>query len=259
MSYLRKSYVFVIVLLFTGTVFLSLPNILSASGKCPSTQAVHDGIQKVFKRDFEVKKVIPSKVPGLCEAHVLVRGRYNILYVDSSGKYFIAGNLIDIETGKNITQETIQSLNKLTSEDIKKLKKLVAFTLGKKGPEFFYVTDPQCPFCKKGLPIVKKLADEGKVRAHILLFPLSFHKGAKEESISIICDNKGIEGLESRYKSDNQCEEGKKKIEETVSLLQAKGIRGTPSYIFMNGKVHVGLISSEEELLKQIKNQNSIK
>ncbi len=253
MFYSRKLYFFTISLLFVSIISLGLPGTLLASGKCPSTQVVHDGIQKVFKKDFEVKRVVPSKVPGLCEAHVLVRGRYNILYVDSAGKYFIAGNMINIETGKNVTQETVQSLNKLTSEDIKKLKKLVAFTLGKKGPEFFYVTDPQCPFCKKGLPIVKKLADEGKLRAHILLFPLSFHKGAKEESISIICDNKGIEGLESRYKSDNQCEKGKKKVEETVALLQAKGIRGTPSYIFMNGKVHVGLISSEEELLKQLK------
>ncbi len=249
----KASVLFFGVIFCVGILFFSVAQTVIAGSECPSAKVVHDGIQKVFKKDFEVKNVVPTKVPGLCEAHVMVRGRYNILYVDKAGKYFLAGNLIDIETGKNITQETVQSLNKLTAKDIKKLKKLVAFTLGKKGPEFFYVTDPQCPYCKKGLPIVKKLAEEGKLRAHILFFPLSFHKGAKEQSISIICDRKGVKGLEEQYQSKNQCEEGKKKVEETVALLQSKGVRGTPTYIFMNGTVHVGLINNSDELLKQVK------
>jgi len=219
---------------------------------CPSVTAVHDGIKKVFNRDFQVNEVVVSPIPGICEAHVLVQGRYNILYVDKTGRYFLAGNLIEVASGKNLTREKLQALNKLTSDDIKKLKDLVAFTLGKKGPEFFYVTDPQCPYCKKGLPIIERLAKEGKLKAHVLFYPLSFHRGAKEQAISIICDKKGIKGLESRYQSENQCEKGKKKVEETIALLRAKGVRGTPSYIFMNGKVHVGLIGSEDELLKQV-------
>lgn len=221
-----------------------------ATDKCPSAQSVRNGIKNVFNRDFDVKNVVPSVVPGICEAHVMVEGSYNILYIDSSGKYFFAGNLIEISSNKNLTQEALQSLNKLTASDVNKLRNLVAFTIGKKGPEFFFVTDPQCPYCKKGLPAIKKLANEGKLRAHVLLFPLSFHREAKEQCISIICDKKGVEGLESQYKSANQCESGKKKIEETVAFLKAKGIQGTPSYIFTNGEMHVGLIATEEELME---------
>lgn len=218
---------------------------------CPTVEQVQEGIKKVFNQNFEVKKVQPSKeLPGICEAHVIVQERYNILYVDQTGKYFFAGNLIEVSTGKNLTQEASQELNKLTADDVKKLASLTAFTVGKKGPEVYFVTDPQCPYCKKALPVVKKLADEGKIKAHFVLFPLSIHPGAREQSIAIICDKKGLPGLEAAYKSENQCEDGKKKIDEAEKFLQSKGIRGTPSYIFPNGKVNVGMIDSEENLLK---------
>ncbi len=218
---------------------------------CPTIQQVQEGIKKVFDKNFEVKNVKPTKeLPGICEAHVIVQDRYNILYIDQTGKYFIAGNIIEVDTGKNLTQEASQELNKFTEGDLNKLKSLVAFTVGKKGPEVFFVTDPQCPYCKKALPIVKKLAEENKIKLQVVLFPLSIHPGAYEQSVSIVCDKKGLQELESGYKSSNQCEEGKKKISEASTFLQAKGIRGTPSYIFSNGKVNVGLIDSEENLLK---------
>ncbi len=47
---------------------------------CPSIEQVQEGIKKVFDKNFEVKNVQPSKeLPGICEAHVIVQERYNIL------------------------------------------------------------------------------------------------------------------------------------------------------------------------------------
>lgn len=253
---IRSKKVFLGIVFFFCLSMVSLEAVLA----CPTVEQVQEGIKKVFNQSFEVKKVQPSKeLPGICEAHVMVQERYNILYVDQSGKYFFAGNLIEIATGKNLTQEASQELNKLTADDVKKLTSLVAFTIGKKGPEVYFITDPQCPYCKKALPVVKKLADEGKIKVHVVLFPLSIHPGAKEQSISIICDQKGLAGLEGGYKSENQCEEGKKKIEGAETFLQAKGIRGTPSYIFPNGKVNIGMIDSEENLLKMAEENQQAK
>ncbi|MEJ5300964.1 MAG: DsbC family protein [Thermodesulforhabdaceae bacterium] len=256
MTRIRRSWIGIIIAVGFFSLAFSSKTVLA----CPTAEQVQEGIKKVFNQNFEVKKIQPSKeLPGICEAHVLVQDRYNILYVDQTGKYFFAGNLIEIATGKNLTQEASQELNKLTAEDIKKLTSFTAFTVGKSGPEFYFITDPQCPYCKKALPIVKKLADEGKVKVHVVLFPLSIHSGAKEQSISIICDKKGLPGLESGYKSENQCEEGKKKIEGAESFLQAKGVRGTPSYIFPNGKINIGMIDSEENLLKMAEENQTAK
>jgi thiol:disulfide interchange protein DsbC len=90
------------------------------------------------------------------------------------------------------------------------------------------------------------MAKAGELQVKVLLFPLKFHKGAKEECISIICDKKGLEGLKSRYRSKNQCEEGKKLINDTVRFLQSKGITGTPTYIFSDGRFQSGVLSKDK-------------
>jgi thiol:disulfide interchange protein DsbC len=86
------------------------------------------------------------------------------------------------------------------------------------------------------------LAEAGEIETHFILYPLSFHKNAKEQCISIICDKKGIQGLESEYQSENQCASGKNKVEATILFMKEKGITGTPGYIFTDGIIHTGLL-----------------
>jgi thiol:disulfide interchange protein DsbC len=84
-----------------------------------------------------------------------------------------------------------------------------------------------------------------------VLYPLPMHKGAEEQCVAIICDNKGLEGLESRYNSENQCAQGQEKVRNTLSFLKEKGISGTPAYVFPDGTYNVGLVPREALLAKQ--------
>lgn len=83
------------------------------------------------------------------------------------------------------------------------------------------------------------------------MFPLPSHKGAKEQCISVICDEKGYEELDSGYRSDNQCAEGTALVNKTISFLRKKGIRSTPTYIFPDGLYQSGLLK-EEPLLERL-------
>ncbi|HFC46370.1 MAG TPA: DsbC family protein, partial [Dissulfuribacter thermophilus] len=141
-------------------------------------------------------------------------------------------------------------LNKFTPAQLKTLDNLVAFEKGA-GKTLYFVTDPMCPYCKKAERILEPLMEEGKIKVKFLLFPLRFHKGAKEQCISIICDKKGLEGLKTQYRSENQCEAGKRQVEDTVKFLQQKGITGTPTYIFMDGRYHSGVLQ-KDALLKRL-------
>jgi thiol:disulfide interchange protein DsbC len=177
-------------------------------------------------------------------------GQKKIIYSDTSGTYLITGQIFNTKTKKNITQETITELNRFSKEDMKKLDELVAFTIGNKGPVVYLVTDPQCPYCKKAEEELFPMAENGEITLKVLLFPLPFHKGAKEECISIICDNKGAEGLKNRYRSENQCEAGKKKVEQTISYLKSKGISGTPTHIFADGRYKSGVMKKKAILAR---------
>ena len=60
---------------------------------------------------------------------------------------------------------------------------------------------------------------------------------------------KGFEELEKGYKSDNQCAEGAKLVDDSIALLSSKGITGTPTYLFADGKFQSGVL--EPDTLRQ--------
>ena len=88
------------------------------------------------------------------------------------------------------------------------------------------------------------MAEKGEAKIKVLMFPLAMHKGAREQCVAVICDKKSFEELENGYKSDNQCAEGAKIVDETVALLSGKGITGTPTYLFSDGKFQSGVLEA---------------
>ncbi len=250
-DFIRQFSLIIVCFLFVGIFFLVED---SFSASCPTKPIIQQGIKKSFGQKVEIVNIKPTKMPGLCQIQIKFRGRNMLMYSDSKGDYLIAGKLFDAKTGRNLTRETVAEINRLTKDELKRLDKLTAFTVGDKGPVVYFVTDPQCPYCKKAEKILEPMAKAGKLTVKYILFPLRFHKGAKEECISIICDNKGLEGFKNRYRSDNQCEKGKKQVEESISFLMAKGISGTPTYIFSDGRYHSGVMSQKalEDKLSKI-------
>ena len=126
--------------LLASALGLALP--AAAFAQCPTADLVGKQLQDVFKRPIEVKKVSPATVKGLCEAQLSFQGRANVLYVDTTGAYFVTGHIIEAASAKDLTEETISALSSLTPEDIKNVDALVAMSVGTKGPKVYFVTDP---------------------------------------------------------------------------------------------------------------------
>ncbi len=222
------------------------------SAACPEISKVQNMIKRTFRKSIRVKNVQPAKVQGLCRVEITFQNRNRVLYVDSAGSYIIPGDVYRTSDGMNLTREAMMEINRFTGPQMKVLEKLTAFTIGDKGPVVYFVTDPQCPYCKKAEAILEPLAMSGQLQVRVLLYPLKFHKGARQECVSIICDKKGLEGLKSRHRSDNQCAQGKKLVQDTVRFLQSKGITGTPTYIFQDGRFQSGVLQ-KDRLLKRIR------
>ncbi len=221
---------------------------VQASAQCPPPDKVQASLKKLFP-NVELGAIQPSEVKGLCQVQVKLGGQIRLLYADGQGDFFLLGNLIETKSGRNLTMEATQLLNRMGADDLHQLEALTAFSHGKGDKVLYFVTDPQCPYCKQAEAIIKKIGDKGELTVRYIFFPLPSHKGAKEQCISIICDKKGLEGLEKGYKSENQCAEGVKKVDESLAFLHKKGIASTPTFIFSDGIVHSGLMP--EETLRQ--------
>jgi thiol:disulfide interchange protein DsbC len=68
--------------------------------------------------NVKIIEVRQGPLNGLWEVGIEAGGRKNIVYVDFSKKKVIAGNLIDIKTKTNQTQESFQRINKVDFSSI---------------------------------------------------------------------------------------------------------------------------------------------
>jgi thiol:disulfide interchange protein DsbC len=243
----RLNRFFIIPVVFLGLILWGWSaNPSSALAQCPPKEKIREGIQKTFpKFQFEIIRMEPSKAKGLCQVQLKVGAQNHLVYTDAQGEFLLTGNLHELRTGRNLTQEAFQMLNRLNPEELQQLDSLAAFTLGQGKKVVYLVTDPQCPYCKQAEPLLKKLVENENLSVRFLFFPLDSHQGAREQCISILCDNKGIEGYDSGYRSENQCPEGIKKVNDMTAFMQKKGLNSTPTFIFMDGTYLSGLPSEE--------------
>jgi thiol:disulfide interchange protein DsbC len=68
--------------------------------------------------DVKILDVRQAPLKGLWEVAIESGGRKNVLYLDFSKKKVIAGNLVDIKTRTNHTQESFQRINKVDFSSI---------------------------------------------------------------------------------------------------------------------------------------------
>ncbi len=234
---------------------------------CVSAKVFQQELVQTLKNPFlKVVKVEKDKyIEGLCDAVINFRGTKLILYTDRSGRYLFLGgrgglvSIIDLKTGENITQSQLEELNKLSKEQLKELDKYVAFTYGHKGKVVYLFTDPECPFCQRIEPILKKWADEGKIQIKVVLFPLPFHPHARQKAIAMVCQNIGWKGLRNSYWTSErmkelnnwQCKKGEEFVKKSFEIGEKYGVSGTPTIITENGIKIVGALP-EKELAKKL-------
>ena len=235
------------VLFFSFLFFLSCNSVKSSSNNCPKKEDIEKNLN-IIKQGLSIEKVEESPIPGLCEVIVnLPNTQKGIFYIDSTGRYIVSGSILDIKTFKNLTQEKLQAINKriLSKEALSKLDKMTDIVYGNSKNVVYFITDPDCPYCKKAENILNKMVTEGKIMVKVILLPLeALHSDAKVKAISLLCDKKGFKELMNGYKSSNQCEIGKKKINENINfIINELKIRATPTFVFPDGEVRSGLIN----------------
>ncbi|MCS6957205.1 MAG: DsbC family protein [Aquificaceae bacterium] len=222
------------------------------SAKCPTKEQVKTSVKDLIPQDFTVESVSQlQNIKGLCEVVVKVGAQPLVFYMDSQGQYLLAGNLISLKDKKNVTRDRQQEFMKVSAEQLKELEKHVNIRLGEGSKYVYFITDPDCPFCKRSNPIVEEWSKKKGVQVRLILYPLPIHPEAFGKSVAMVCDKKGFKEYTEGYTSNNQCENGKKAIQSNLELMNKLGISGTPTFIGMNGRMHSGL-PTEEDLDKLV-------
>ncbi len=217
--------------------------------QCPSKEVMKSNLSKLINRDFSIESIKPAEgMPEVCEVVVKVGLKPIVVYTNSDGKNIIVGNLFNIETRENLTERTVQKHMTVSKEILNRLEKHVNMTYGEGEKFIYYISDPDCPFCRRLSPALKDWAKQNRVKIKVILYPLPIHPEAKKKSIAMVCDRRGYDDMHTYRNTKNQCEEGKKAIEANVKLMEEIGVTGTPTLIGMNGRYLVGLPRSMDDL-----------
>ncbi len=222
---------------------------------CPPKEKIDQILKTIVPYQFQTKvesvRTISAGSVKLCEVVFRANEMPLIFYTEKEGEVALLGTIFSVKEKKNLTGERLHEYIKVSQEVLAELEKLVDLRYGKGERYIYYITDPDCPFCKKSEPILKAWADKNKVEVRVILYPLPIHPKAFDKSVDIVCSKKTFEDLMKQNYGNKVCEAGKQKINKNINYLKDK-VGGTPTFIGMNGRFHEG-VPQEKDLDKLIK------
>ena len=190
-----------------------------------------------------------SPIPGMYEA---VYGS-QILYVSSDGRYLLEGDLYDLKTRVNLSENQRQAGRAKVVEAIDP-KTMIIFAA--KDPKYTITafTDIDCGYCRKLHRQIAEYNDLG-ITVRYLAYPRS---GVNTESyykaVSVWCaDDRKAAMTEAKSGKTPPRRECDNPVQEHMAAARAVGVSGTPTLVLENGRVIPGYV--EPKRLLQILHQ----
>ena len=211
----------------------------------------------VFADESQIRKLINEKFPALILQEVtkiegadlyelVVDG--DVIYVDSNFRYLIDGNLIDLQTMKNLTRHRKSSIEARQIKEV--LRPLSEFPLAKAIKKvngsgvrsLAYFADPNCGYCKKfEREVLSKLED-----TTIYLFPFPIiAESSVDLSKAIWCSSNRVKAWDDyvlRDVSPNNDSSCNNPIDEILAFGKKMRVRGTPTLFFVDGSRVPGMM-----------------
>ena len=191
------------------------------------------------------------EVFGLCEMILNIGGQFVPVYATKD--FIISGEMFSRK--RQVTQAQLELVRrKVIKESLAKIETLRYVSYrpenAKEGRYFYFISDPDCPFCQRVKGKVKELAEKYGYEIRLIWYPLPFHREAKPKAVAHYCENRSYEDYLKDEYGKKQCEEGKREVEKNLRVLRTF-VRGTPTFVFPSGEVVVGAnVKRLEEVMK---------
>ncbi len=185
----------------------------------------------------------PESTPVAGVLRVKVGGSY--VYISQDGRYAFTGDLLDLETGANLTEPARNADRLEQIGSIPVADRVIYPAQGRERAVLVVLTDTTCPFCRKLHAEVPDLQAAG-VSVHYIPFPRGGmqSQGAREMSAVWCAEDRAkamsiAKGTLSGKLGSGECAAAKI-VEKGLKLGQELGIRGTPAIVLPDGTLIPG-------------------
>ena len=164
-----------------------------------------------------------------------------IFYMTKDYKNLIAGNIIELKTGENLTEKTKQNgrISLISNLDT---NGMIIYKPKKTNHVLTVFTDTSCPYCKKLHDEIDNLITNNIEVRYVLFSRNGNNDDAFRQMVSIWCSSDRLKNLDAAFdgdfiKNDNSCENP---ISKNYTSAQNLGVTGTPMIFTGDGKLIVG-------------------
>ncbi len=238
----------------TASTDKSNTSVAPAKNKEETITALKAKLKAVFRSEPDM--ITESAIPNLYQ----VMYGTEVVYVSADGKYFLAGDLIDLETRENLTEVSKYSLRKTAMS--KQDNKAVIFKAKNEKHVIQVFTDIDCGYCRKLHREIPELNEKG-ITVEYLMFPRAgIGSPSYKKAVSMWCADDNLQSMtdakENKPIEDKTCDNP---IKAQYNLGQEIGVTGTPALVLDSGKLIPGYIPAaklaqmlDAEKAKQSKN-----
>ena len=139
-----------------------------ASAAMADEAAVRRLIQSRLGDEARIEQI--ERVPGSSLYEVAIRGPGGpqLFYVDERARIIVVGQVLDGESGRNLTEERLRKLNAIDWTSLP-FDSAITTKRGNGRRKIAVFSDPNCPYCKR---FEKDLAKLDDIAVHIFLYPV---------------------------------------------------------------------------------------
>jgi thiol:disulfide interchange protein DsbC len=198
---------------------------------------------------FEVSYVDKTPIDGIYQ--VIIGGQ--VIYMTPDARYMIDGNLIDLSTRRNYSEEAMSGIRLSQIEKLGE-DKMVVYTPETIKHTITVVTDIDCPYCRR----LHNEMDQymaGGVQVRYIFMPLK-GQGDYRTTVSVWCSKDQNEALDmAKAGAEVAAKDCDNPIEEHMQVSRSLGVRGTPAIILQDGSMLPGYVPADK-LIAQLASLN---
>ncbi len=205
-------------------------------------EAVRAKITGMFE-SVEAENINPGPVPGwyvITEAPI-------IAYVSADGRYLMQGDIIDLDTHTNVTEEDRNAMRRDVLADVSE-ENVIAFSPEDVRYSVAIFTDIDCTYCRKLHAQIDDYLDNG-IEVRYLLYPRSGPASRSWNTAQEVWCSKDRNHSLTMAKLDKSFDTQKcdsAMVSDHYRLGRDVGLAGTPAIVLEDGSMISGYLSPVE-------------
>jgi len=222
-------------LLFVSSLLMTFTVSAEMSAEVDDAEKLKQALAKSMP-NVKVSRITEAPIEGLYE--VIVGSQ--VVYMSVDARYMIEGDLIDLKTSRNVTEEA-KSVIRLSAVEKLGADNMLVYKPEKVKNTITVVTDIDCPYCRR---LHSEIPDYMKndIQVQYIFMPL---KGAADmkKTVSVWCADDQQLALDTA-KSGGKVEEKTcdNPIKNHMAVARELGIRGTPAILLEDGRLLPGYV-----------------